>query len=413
MELPPSIDRTEFRKFLASGGGGPLIESAWPCDPIGTCASLIEAHNAYGRKRGWVIEEKFLKSRPPVQHLDELLWDDFEYLKKGAPVLDQIERTLFFAEAAVPTLNAFHAEFGDDRGSFHLISFHSPLIHFINAAHSKLFVLMHDNRYAEALPEDQALFDTSEYSDTNLLACLFNDIEVLYDQERLHLPFTPAHVASPYDYCEWVEGTRRFILAHELGHVLFDSSAKPVDINEKIPAGLLGADIPKWHEEYWCDTFAILTILGAYDGKDLNVIGADLYECQNALIGVLLQFIIAQIIEAVLGANLSPTKTHPPAKARLDSVRRIIKSHPAYLHNKYLPDILNTNWMRITAFYHFMGGANAPLAFGSLWSSADFVLQLSPFGSEAYRALLDSLTLELGLYFDGDRALQRMDANSF
>ncbi len=414
MKWPESLDNTDFRQFLGSVAQGPLIESPWPCDPLGTCAQLIAAHNAYSRQNGWAIEDKFLNTHEPIQQLSNLLWSDFEYLKKGTPVLEEIAPKLVFAEAAVPTPNAFHLEVDDDRTVYHSIVFHSPLIHFLNSAFSKIFVLMHDNRYAESLPSDRHLFDESEYSDTNLLACLFNDVELLFREERLYVPFAPSHAATPYDYCEWVEGARRFVLAHELGHAMYSSSQKPKDIEDLIPAGTLGIDVETWHEEYWCDAFGVLSILRAYEGRDLNTPGGELYECQNSLIGTLLFFTIVNIVDSVLGNHLTPSPSHPPAKARRDVIRQIIKNHPVFLQNDFLPNILTAKWRRINSFREFVAGANAPIvANNSLWSSSDFRTKLSPFGMKAYRDLFDSLSFELVLFYDGDRSAQRLDAEYF
>jgi hypothetical protein len=204
---------------------------------------LIELHNQYSIRNALAVEDKFLRIDAHPKTLEELLWADFEYLAVGQPSFREHADQFVFTEVAGPNPNALVLSL-ETTPSVHVVCFRSPLLHLINSTFSKMWTLGHPFRHGDCLPEHEHILNSDAYSDTKLLAGFFNDLEVLFDERRLQIPIDPPHLASPYDYCERVEGARRFILGHELGHLgynndrswesQYDGLVQTVGINPKL-----------------------------------------------------------------------------------------------------------------------------------------------------------------------------------
>jgi hypothetical protein len=413
MKWPTHIDDSALRELIVQEAGGPVIESPWPCDALRLHAALIEAHNQYGLSQGWPIEAKFANIDSTERTLGELLWEDFTYLTESQVLLKDKGHKYLFTGIAGPGPNAVCLTIDVGESPLHVIAFRSPLLYLIHSLFSKIIVLTHDDRYAEAIPEHRELFDGDEYSDTNLLAAFFNDVEVLYDQRHLFLPVQPPHRAAPYDYCEQVEGARRFSLAHELGHTLYPGPAHPSEI-ESLVMLATGYQIPiEHHEEYWCDAFAITTILNRYNDGKLTEVG--LYELQNAVVGILQLFILYDVIDAALGRHLTNSLTYPAPRLRQELVRCAVKTHTAFVNSELLQGVLNKKWSRLNSFREFVGGANAPMAFqlNSLWSSSDFTSRLTDFGAKAYRRLFEATQADVAVFYRGNQGEKWADFEAF
>src|SRR5665213_1774582 len=324
MRCPPDINETSVRKAIAIHAEGPLQESAWPCDVIGIHAKLIDQHNQFGLARGFPVEEKFSRPDPNPKTLETLLWQDFDFMASTTPGFQGLANRYILAEIHAPRPSANCLSLESRSRTIHVICFKSPLIHLINSAFSKILVLNHDERTADCLPEHEHILRDRAYSDTRLLAAFFNDMEVLFDQERLYLPFNPPHMAFPYDYCEQAESARRFILAHEIAHTLFPQSKMAAEL-----ATLYGTNSDEdrreraWTEELWCDRIALIALLNPFQHAPLTE--PQQYGLQNVIIGVLTLLTLIDIIEIILSRLVGPSVTHPPAGLRRDLIRKMIK----------------------------------------------------------------------------------------
>lgn len=412
---------------------GQLVNVEWLCDVITAHAELIAVYNQSNKENGKPVEDKFLNLVAGKKRLFELLYTDLAYLCKGRPELKQLEGQLVLCEISGPNPNACLLALKINGKTHSIICFRGSLIHFLHSAYSKIFILTHNYQHADCLPMYDSLITTEQYSDTNLLASFFNDIECLFNLNYLSLPINPPHIVNPFEYCERVEGTRRFILGHEVGHVVYDSnqdwacvdnSLLP-DVNLEVCILLAGrmsqnniidphgfnayewiddvmhhaAIVHKnnrirkyWVEELWCDSFSLLTILQIYKEQVLE--GPPLFEIENTLIGILTYFTVMDIIEIVLHKNkvINPTH-HPPSFLRVQAIRKLIKNHSVYKESSALQATLNRNWKRLNSFKMFVGG-NAPSVFLSLWSRNEFLKKLTKFGTKAYHAIFDAQAYE-------------------
>lgn len=407
MESRIELGEADIEQLLRECDDGQLVRQPWLCDPMDICVEVIARHNADGLARDVPVEPKFANIPGQAKRLADLLWKDFQFLSDTVPELAASHHRYFFVELASANPNALAYDLESDDGLLHIIGFKSPLIYLLNAVFSKIFVVCHPEREADCLPSDAHHFEGDTYSDTHLLAGILNDLEVLYEHGRLFLPYEPPHVATPFDYCEQVEGARRFLLAHELAHTLESRRGISAELEELIPKSVMSDSYPTWNEEFRCDAFAIKALMDRY--RNSSIEHATLFELENSLVGVLTFFTVLDIVDAFLGRHLQLAATHPPPQARRELVRQVIKSHPVYSASEQLRFILLHKWRRINSFRWFLAGVNAPIHFqvNSLWSYPDFLQLLSPIGKRAYRTLFDAMSEEFIRCYDGDFDLFR------
>jgi hypothetical protein len=208
----------------------------------------------------------------------------------------------------------------------------------------------------------------------------------------LYLPLsltTPEHLGSPYNYCEQVDGARRFLLGHEIGHSVFrmtDQAAVSAYVQEfvaqlKLPHQALDS---LWIEELLCDWFSLNAIFATYAEAALE--GPMLYELENALIGILTFFAVFDMVNGAFVAD-SPIHSHPPPLVRMEFIRELIKRHPMYLRSQQLNQTLPYNWGLLMTFLHFTAGWRSPDGQACL---ADFQQRSNDFANRAYNLLRET-----------------------
>jgi hypothetical protein len=446
------------RHLITDLNVGALVETEWLCDVTDANASVIRMHNSYGESHGKIVEEKFRSVSGQPRRLQDLLRGDYRYLSRGRTSLDDQAARFAFLEIAGPHPNAFIFRAEQFDLPVHVICFRSPLLFFLHSAFSKIFILTNLNRHADCLPEHDSVMDGEEYSDTSLLAGLFNDIELLFDLRYLSLSISPPHLADPFEYCERVEGARRFILGHEIGHAVYashfaqecahisESMLPNNDLNlceflagrilwDKDTLNLLRTNSDEssdwkeglvkltlllksdeslssgWAEEFWCDWFSLNSILQVYGDAELE--GPALFELENALIGIITFFTVMDIVDVVLMNHKVIGPTHPPALLRREAMRKTVKQHPIYQRNPTLHSTLGRNWQVLNAFREFAGGANAPPVHSDLWDTFAFRDKLTNFGLDAYRSLFDATVWESLIKYGFDIRKQNADQGSF
>ena len=380
----PPLDYGDVVKMLDAQGTDPIVSKPWLCDVTRAHAQLINRYNEDRRSKD-LLEEKFLNIAAGPRRLRELLWEDFHWIAREFPPLKNLASQMAFVEVAGASPNAFIFPFRREHEEIYVVAFKSPLIQFINSCFSKMWCLLHTHRHAGCLDELEPEMYSDTYSDASLLAALFNDIEILFDQERLYLPFKPPHIANPYDYCERVDGARRFILAHELMHLFCPlNDASPPDS----PAA---ADMPLAHRiELWCDRAAIGVMMGNYASGPL--VGPPLYQLCNDLIGALTFLNLMDVAEAALREQHVLQAEHPPAWIRILNAYAAIQQHPVFQNSETLYSVLKSNKRQLDTFRRFVAGAGssvASLSPRSSWDFDDFRNRLTPFGFNAFQALME------------------------
>jgi len=308
-----------------------------------------------------------------------------------------------FVEIAGPSPNAIVISVKGEGGPLHAIGFRACLLRFLHAVYSKIWELTGDTRYEGCLEEHEHILAREEYSDTHLLAGFYNDIELLFDQQRLFVPIDPPHWTEPYDYCGRVEGARRFILAHEIGHAIW------LDQDRSLLAGTLSeyrlsqAQAHQWAEELWCDTFALQSLLAVYGPEPLE--GTRLYDAEDLVVGVLQYMILMDIVELVLSEHGLIALDYPPSAVRELYLRTAIKEHPLYGNSADFRESVQRVWRRLRVFSRFIGGYGTPDQNGRMWSKQELLNRLSSFGLAAYNTIADQ---SLRLLAERESAVMRV-----
>lgn len=375
--------------ILRANAKAPLVAHPWLCDIVGATADIIQRHNSHLAKLGEPVPAKFACAKPVARPLTDLLWEDFAFLAQGEPSLRNPNGTYVLAEEARRQPNSRYVKVLASGRLLHLIYVRSPLLHFIHSAFSKAMLLMQNDRLEGSLPEDESTLMSPAYSEENLVAQWLNAIEVFFNEGALEFSNDPPHLCLPYDYCEAVQGARRFMLAHEIGHAHFHFT----DEEEFLTQGIeqLGVDkalAVDWVEELFCDRFAAFTILDIYeDLLDQGLLDEGrVYELKNAVAAFFLFFIVLEHAHRATKEELPLDKPHPPLDLRLVTLHEVVKEHPLLAKLPELRAHLAIAWSKVNVFRD-LRGVLWPGGWGGILAERSFTSRLSPFGLAAYRAI--------------------------
>lgn len=371
--------------LLSEHFGARLIDKPWLCDVRAANAEVIAAHNRVQVANGGEVEPKFAGIACVPSRLSDLLWSDFSHLCEGTPWLAKEAGQLLLVEVAGPSPHADVIAFQDDSVVVHAIGFRAQLLHFLHAAYSKLWMLSAYAGHADCLEEHDQIMAGEQYSDTWLLSGFFNDIELLFDRRKLYLPIEPPHWADPYDYCGRVEAARRFILAHEIGHVVWKNPSQRKLACPNAPAGFDWQECSPYVEELWCDLFAMQVMLAPYaEGVTEE---SRVFDVEDAVAGVLQFMILLDMVSVALSGDDAGGERHPPFGVRESALRTYIKAHPTFRMSATLRETIPRVWRRLRVLARMVGGIGMPDRNGSLWSKEEFLARLTPFGREAHSAI--------------------------
>lgn len=342
---------------------GKIYLEEWDCDIFSIMSDVISQHNAYKKRiKNVGPEPKFSDLSNYEIRFADLLKKDFHLLLKEHPLFEELEEKLVFGEHYTNRPNAHNISLNDGRT---FIIFNTPLIHFIHSFYSKVFIVTSQYRHSDCIPDHDEIMSTDEYSDEGLISSLINDIEVFYDAKILKKGITPFHYGSPYDFCERVEGTRRFILAHELGHTLFNNADLSAAAEELALQYQLDMDVAlSWALEIYCDIFGLDIIIG--QGTNTPLIGPELYEKENHLIGIIQFFYTLEVIEVALNPFFEGTvkkrnlysglkTSHPPAVVRRNFIISHLKNNKLYQGHRVIQETFNRNKHILDRFIALMG----------------------------------------------------------
>ncbi len=381
-----------LQKTIENITGGTIFEESWESDILSSLADHIQEHNRFRQKSGEELEPKFVNLRKGLFPLAEVAKRDFNLLKVNVPILQQMEEHLAFLEVygANPNAHTFPLEYNGNRKIY--VALRTPLIYFIHSFFSKAFILMYDSRLCDCLPEHDKIMKSDKYSDQSLIAGIFNDIEIFFDKKRISNPIMPFHLGTPYDYCEFVEGARKFVIAHELSHWIID----PKQI-ERIAENSKGIMSAEWITEIQCDSAALEIIFANYSKERLT--NTEFYELINAIKGVILFFYALDTVEMAFDNNYSSgfsygeevdtEMSHPPASTRVEFLYKWMNNHEVYTNNKELQTIIKRYVRRLNTFRRFLGGNGIPAIELDSYKS-----KMTPFGKEAFRRIFYRIASE-------------------
>jgi len=378
----------ELRRNVSESFGPVAEEVEWVCDVKEATFDTIASCNEYLRSQGRIEEDKFRNVTGKHSSISDLLRQDYEYLAASPKftILRSLASQIRFyeTERAVPNAGIVTLHL-PDKLAFAIV-FNSQMISLLNATFSKIYIITHDFRHAGCIPKFDDQMQEPAYMDTQLLLGIFRDLEDLFVNEEPYVLVNPPHLASPYDYCERVDGARRFIVGHEIAHIFYEGSKSAIEVDMERFKTLDPRIKEAWERELWCDALGLNFLMGR--SEDPKLTGVALYEMENALVGILTYFTFMEVVECSLSfLNLIPT-THPPAKVRREFLRNRMKHHKTFIENPSIQDVLSTHWKRLHSFREFAGGALGPAAFPGTWNRTNFHENLSPFGQQAIRVRL-------------------------
>ena len=184
-----------------------------------------------------------------------------------------------------------------------------------------------------------------------------------------------------------IEGARRFTLAHELGHILSDIDNTVYKTS--IESGLfseLGTDIPKHRlVELQSDYMALGAILSSCN-QSVKLEGSELFKIKHYLVGIILYFIMLDIIDSALSDHWDMKSTHPSPGERLDFMLINLMQSSVCYSNEEIRDALTESLEQFRFLTSFFEGKD-PEKDKPLVNWNNFYKQLTPFGKKAYHKL--------------------------
>ena len=378
---------------------GNLVEDVWECDIFSTMADHINAHNTFRAENGFDLEPKFSNLSSQHRPLSEVLAHDVNYLRRSGQLPEKLVSNIHFFEMYAATQNSFFLKVPIVKSEAYAIIFSAAMICFVHSLFSKFNLLFSTTKTSECLPQHDNILQSSDYSDEALLAGIYNDLEVFYRRELIRKPITPFHYGDPYNYCEQAEGARRFILAHEIGHLAFLLEPDLIPIKKSEFCEVLNktlSDPATWHdksegfekiggeaakcaanwtEELGCDAFAMRTILQNYPESAIQ--GSVQFELENCLVGIMMLLVTFDLVETALGLKWSIT--HPPAHMRLTFIKTTIRESAIYKSNLPLRRVLDTNWKFLVLLKRMLASPNFNKS-GGFADSLTFFNRLNEFG---------------------------------
>jgi hypothetical protein len=386
-----------LRQAVLAAISDPFVTTPWHCDVLSAHAELIGLHTDYARELGHGVEPKFAAVKSKPQRLEQLLWDDYTFLCKGIKWLDGYSECYTLGEIAGASPYAQFIDLSEENTLHFVILFRGVLLRFVHSSFSKLNTLLYSDKHADCIPQHDSLLEGDDYSDSSLVAGIFGDIEMYFDKGLSTTQITPRHLASPYNYCERVEGARRFLLGREIVRPWYSKMVNDEFIKSSNnlfdSLGLADQTSPRWMEELWCDSLGLMAIINAYSEAELS--GPLLYELENAIIGVIQLLTLLDLVDCALLQPDASRPSRPPALIRRDVVRQLIKSHPNYQSSPQLQEVLPQMWGLLNAFRRCASGAGT-LGGNVLSDQRNLHNRLNEFGKQSHLNMMHHLSERSG-----------------
>ena len=304
-----------YETIVSALFGGPAVPTRSDCDILLIQKDLIEAHNSFAAQQAREIEPKFQNIGSKQSGVSELLTRDINWLCAGpkdseqardmATLIRDLTHELPIIEvpgnhpnANLLTINKPTALFEET----HCLAFQTPLLHLIHSIFSKIEMLICVDWKAHCAPQNEHLIESEEYSDVSLLFGIINDIHKVYIKRVSSLAISPPHLIDPYNYCERVEGARRFIVAHEIAHIYHIKFAG-YEVPEWFQLGVAANEKEAQHSwrELRCDELALKMIACRFPSTLLD--GQELYELENCMVGIQQFFTMLSIADMALAVS--------------------------------------------------------------------------------------------------------------
>lgn len=279
-------------KYRKTNVNSKIGDEEWDCDIYSILCELIHEYN---ETLSYDPGPAFRNAQKTKQRLKDLLKQDFEHLIYYNPYLAVLKDNVYFEEALreLPGASAMNS----NNFKEFLILVNTPLLNFIHSFNVNFDVVTQSNKLDGYLEKYDEIALSDALSDTAIMGNVMLDVKNFYADHKLHSVASLDYYREPYNVCERVKATRKFIIAHELAHILLDHH------KEELSKRRLIKDHPEFdfflfkkEQEYDADAFAFDMVLKEFDKEHLSDI--EYYELINVINGIRIYFVMLEFVES-------------------------------------------------------------------------------------------------------------------
>lgn len=299
-------------------------QEKWDCNILSQLSSLIKDYNDDvlgdpGENYRTLITGYF--------SIKELLMEDFFHLEKFNVELNPLRDTILIEEALQDIHNASVIYASQDISENYalyipakinqvLILFNAPLLHIIHMFYSSSMMLLEKSKTSNCIEKYLPESKKEMYDDFPLFKKILYELDKFYGNEKLSEKNKISYYQSPYALCEMVIATRRFIIAHELSHIILGH------MSSKLRKSFIENNDTymkfDFSMEYEADKNAFKMLLSCFADLSNPMTSIDM---SNAVNGVRLFFTMLEMIEVYLNWEVDlKDRTHPFPQNRLTNI---------------------------------------------------------------------------------------------
>lgn len=272
-------------------GGGKFSEEEWYCDIYSLMYERIKEYNDVSK---YDTGADFKSTGPKKQKLKDLLRSDIEHLAKYNPHIEAIKDRIYVEEAIQDIPNA--AVLTSNNNEF-LILFNTPLLNLIHSFYAYFDIVTQTNKLTGCLEKYDEIALSEEFSDTSLMGKIMLEIKNFYSDRKLHSINNIEFIHEPYNLCERVKATRRFIIAHEIAHVLLNHHHQVLAKKQLIEGNNdFSYLFFRKKLEYDADALGVDLVLSQFAKDKLSEI--EHFELINTINGIRLFFVMLEFVES-------------------------------------------------------------------------------------------------------------------
>ena len=317
--------------------GGNFIDDFYLCDSKSILANQIKKYNDSELN---IDSDSFNNIDAKEKRVKDLLREDFEELVKHNPTLLDFSSIISFEESDVcePEIVVVTEKIASDskgnKSELHYVIVSRNKLRLIFNAIAKLDMVCKMPKTLEALQEYHTTLESKEWADSEIYKELIKEICNIKNGPLKAQGKFP-YIYSPYDLCEYVDGARKFMVAHEVAHIARPGFySLPQFTEERVSEiwdpnivhpmfGIKNMEELKTLGELTFDSIALDYIIAPLYRKDL--VQDDVYEVGNHLVGMRFYFNILFLIEAL---NTPKNSLHPFSLWReMHAIDHLVEKH--------------------------------------------------------------------------------------
>lgn len=261
----------------------------WICDIYSIMSKQILEYNDY---ISYNPGEKFLNVSLRSQTLKDLLHEDLDFLFINNPdTIGHLRGKISIEEVNenIPNSSIVYSSKQDE----YLILFNAPLLNLIHIFYSYFELLTQSSKTETCKEEYDDILQSEKFADTTLVGEIMKAIKKIYQDKQFYSSSTFEFYNEPYNICERVQSVRRFIIAHEISHIVLNHNANEY---ENASGNLKSTYYFKREEEYQADALGAELVLNSF--LKSNITPIEFYELVNVASGIRIYFIMLEFIES-------------------------------------------------------------------------------------------------------------------